>query len=132
MDLNELFPRSITLKLSNKAKYKLNKWTLADKLWLSQEYTKEEIDVLFVDPMNIDAIARIAYRMIKDKRDFAKVERSENNEQGEKINYFIGGYKLLLSEVVGDIAEINLVNSVLDCIAVSSPKPSGKKKVEIQ
>lgn len=123
MNLEDLKPRPSKFHLSHNDKwYTMRPWTLNDQIWMNQEYGDKINEIFNENNLDIVAIARMAYRLLDDKKDFLAQEISGIDEDGNEFTEKIGGYKLLITRVNTLKEQLALLASVVECIGLSMPE----------
>ena len=131
MNLTELKPRPSKLKLAKHNKeFILNPITLADEVWLDEEFGMVRIAEIFQN-LEIAPIARIVYRVIRteDKQIFKKRKVSFVTEDGDSLTEEMGGLELFLNMITGMEDKLAMINALSDNLGLSRPEPVKKKKV---
>lgn len=132
MKLNELKPTKTTLKISTiKKKLTVNPLTLNDEVWLSERYTEEELQQIFLE-INIKEISRIVFRLLdnESKKAFKAQDVDIILEDGSVVTKNLGGVELLRNACVGWDDKLALIEALNVAIGNSRPKAvESKKKV---
>lgn len=136
MNLKDLKPKESRFKLkAAKREFTLNPITLADEVWLDEEFGQEKIEQIFTE-INIKEISRIVFRLIKpeDKVFFKSRPVKFITEDGEELEQDLGGVELLRTMISGNDEKIGIINALLENIGLSRPdidkdeKPKKKAK----
>lgn len=132
MDLRELRPQESSFKLrAAKRSFTLNPITLADEVWLDEQYGSEMIQEIFLST-NIKEISRIVYRLLKveDKQFFKTRPVTFIDEEGNEAEIQLGGVELLRYMVSGNDEKLELINALIENIGLSRPdaEEDSKKK----
>lgn len=134
MNLMQLKPRESSFSLKSVERtFRMNRITLADEVWLDQEFGISGLQEMFTE-INMSEIARVAFRFIhpEDKKFFKTREVLFITENGDEEVVMLGGVALLRNLISGTDEKTDIINALLDNIGISRPEPeveAVKKKV---
>lgn len=118
MDLSQITPKPTSFKLKSTGReYQLRLINLEDESWIQEEFQGDYVSI-FEDN---NKLSRLIYRLIEDKEPFIKQEVTIINEDGDKSNETIGGYRLLKRMICGTADKIEMINAFNKVLGVSHP-----------
>lgn len=124
MDLSQLQPKAakfILDSMGEKKEFHLRPVTLADEVWLNENF--DDISDVF-DNLRMDKIARIVFRLLTDESKlFFKTQDVDTvDEEGNEMTIKVGGVKMLQMAISGYSNKINVTVALLECIGFSRPE----------
>lgn len=120
--IEDIVPQGAKFKLRSTGRsYKINALSLADEIWINEEFGKGLEDIF--KQVKMKEICRIIFRLMDegDKEEFAAQDVTIMNEQGEKITKRLGGSELLFLMISGFQEKIDIFQALLQTIGVSRP-----------
>lgn len=121
MELIDLKPRPSKFK-ANGNEYILRAWTVEDQIWLQQEYGDKVKDIFSSENIDLMAVCRCVFRLIQDKSDFKAEDIKDVDENGEEINYRLGGWKKLALKLKTIEEQVSAYTALMDCVGLSMPE----------
>lgn len=129
MDLKDLKPTNVKLKLSSTGReYTLRHISLADEIWIQEEFGDRFNEIFKEDSIDMVSLARIVFHHIEDKSDFIRKEVTLVNEEGEEEVHVLGGCKLLQTMITGMEDKIEMI-SAFNKVMIAS-RPDIKEQIE--
>ena len=119
MELKDLMPQEATINLNEK-EYTLRKINLEDEVWLKQKFG-QQINTVFVD-QDMDAISKLTFRLLKDKKDFLPIKESGYDDDGEAKELSITGPQRILRSMHGAQQKEDLLWAVFQTFGISRPE----------
>jgi hypothetical protein len=120
--IEDIVPKGSSFFLrANQKTYRLNPFTLADEIWMSETFGKSIQEVF--SEVKMKEICRIVFRLMneEDKQEFAAQTVKIMNEEGESMEIRRGGAELLCLLVSGFNEKIAIFQALLDTLGVSRP-----------
>lgn len=114
-------PGKFKLEITGK-EYVLRPFNVEDEIWLRQTYGDKIAELFSETNLDTEALCRIAFHQLADKSDFKKVEVTSINEEGEEVEAFVGGYKLLMTKIQGMQEKIDILLAINETLGISRPK----------
>ena len=112
--------KEVKFNLAMKGEHKLKRFTLADEIWMLNEFGEDLANIFNKENFNMDIISRIVFRLLEDKSMYKAISVIDYDEDGEEIEKKIGGYKLFQRSIVGVKEKIKVLNACVENINVSS------------
>lgn len=114
--LDQLMPEDAEVTIGGKV-YGLRKLNLHDEAWLKQF---GNIDKRF-KAEDMDFMAKMCFRQLKDKADFLPKEESGYDNDGNEITVKLTGPQRILLAMAGPSAKFNLIEALMVTIGISRP-----------
>ena len=119
--LDELIPMDSSVRLGDEF-YGLRKIDLSDEVWIKNTFA-EEADDIFVK-QDFEAMSRIAFRLLVNKKDFQAVEVDDFDDCGFPIKRKISGTERIRSMISGPKEKVDFLWALYKTFGISRPEPS--------
>lgn len=123
VELEKLIPMNSSVKIGDK-EYELRKFNLLDEVWAVEKFSSNMQENL----KKIDVVAKIAFRLMKDKTDFLPSEEDVENDDGQVVLKKMEGWQKILMKMSGAQEKIDFMWAVYKTLGISRPEPEESTK----
>ena len=118
MDLKELIPLDTKVKLNGK-EYELRKLNAEDEAWIQNIVGEGDALQTALQKMDMSVISKILFRQLKDKSDFLPIKEQGHDDDGNPVEVFVSGPKMVLRSIVGVEQKLEVYYAIMETIGVS-------------
>jgi len=122
IDITTLIPQEAKIELYHDEKlkaYTLRPLTLRDEAWLKASFG-DKIEVIFKE-MQMDKIARVIFRLLVEKADFASIQVDEYNDDGDSVSVKVTGPQRVMEAIRGQGHQVKVLQGLLETMGLSRP-----------
>ncbi len=114
--LEDLMPEDTKIKVGEK-EYELRKINLEDEVWIKKYGNLQDL----INKEDVEFMASVVFRQMKDKSDFMPMMEETFDEEGEKITKKVTGPMRLMRGLSGPKQKYEMVQSICACFGISRP-----------
>lgn len=112
-------PSKFKLQATGDKVFRLRPMSLADRIWMRQEWTEKKIQEIFLT-QDMSELCRIIYHQLENRELLKKQKVKFINEEGDEAHHEIGGVKLLISLLsVSYLEQQSVLEALMDSMGIN-------------